>query len=362
MLVSDACRHVSDSVLPSFHLPFPNAGPPGPPGPQGPSSEKIIQGPPGAPGAPGDAGEQVEKYYHMENGKAEKKEEHGHGSCHWGYTDADAWGSICDGKYPTCATGKSQSPVDIVTGSLQNDPAAQTLGWNIPDKAAAQFANVAKGSGAYELYNGHTFEVSHIDATFTYQNVVYKLKQFHMHALSEHTIDGKHTELEIHFVHTTDDASAANKVLVVGVFFKVEAGQGSPPFMRHLVKAIPKLTDTAAAIVPIDFQAIAQTVMIGSLAHKGATEAGFIPNFKNYMTYQGSFTTPPCTGVCVVLLSETDPCALERGRRGRLSGTCGWYSKDKTAWTGVRVPDACRHVCGSVLFLVELGVGAERRV
>jgi hypothetical protein len=36
--------------------------------------------------------------------------------------------------------------------------------------------------------------------------------------------------------------------------------------------------------------------------------------------------------------------------------------KIKSAWTGVRVPDACRHVCGSVLFLVELGVGAERRV
>jgi carbonic anhydrase len=249
-------------------------------------------------------GDQVEKYYHMDNVKAAP-----HGSCHWAYEGADgpdAWGTICDAKYPTCASGKSQSPVDVVTGSLKLEASAQTLGWNIPDKSAAQFANLVKGQGgdsAYELYNGHTFQVEHIDATFTYNNVVYKLKQFHMHTASEHTIDGKHSDVEMQFVHTTDDASAPNKVLVVGAFFKVQAGQGSPAFMRDLVKAIPKLTDVGTAIVPVDFQNIAQTVMIGSLPHKGATEAGFTPNFKNYMTYQGSFTTPPCTeGVQWILL------------------------------------------------------------
>jgi len=232
-----------------------------------------------------------------------------HGACHWAYEGSEgpaAWGSICDGKYPKCAAGKSQSPINVVTADVQRAGEAQTLGWNIPDKSAAQYARYVKGKGGdatYELYNGHTFQVEHIDATFTYNNVVYKLKQFHMHTLSEHTIDGEHSDVEMHFVHTTEDAAAANKVLVVGAMFKVSAGQGSPDFVRGLVKAIPKLSAQPTAIVPIDFQQVAQTVMIGSLAHRGANAADFAPNFKNYLTYQGSFTTPPCTeGVQWLLL------------------------------------------------------------
>jgi len=241
-------------------------------------------------------GDQVQKYYHTANAGHTA-----HSGCQWTYegtSGPDAWGSICDAKYPTCSAGKSQSPIDVVTGSLSTAVSPQTLGWNIPDRSATEFANYVKGRGgdtANELYNGHTFQVEHMAATMTYDNVVYKLKQFHMHTASEHTVDGKHSDLEIQFVHTTDDASAASKVLVVAAFFKVDAGQGSPNFLRALVKAIPKLTDVPTAVVPVDFAEIAQTIMIGSLPHRGANAADFTPNFKNYMTYSGSFTTPPCT-------------------------------------------------------------------
>jgi carbonic anhydrase len=178
-------------------------------------------------------------------------------------------------------------------------PGSQTLGWNIPDKAAGEYAHFVKGKGgdvSMEEYNGHTFQVSHLAATFTYNKIVYNLKQFHLHTKSEHSINGKQADLEIHFVHTTDDAAAENKVLVVGAFFNVLDGYSSPSFIKELVEAIPKVGETPAAVVPVNFFEVAQTVMIGSLAHKGSGDAGFIPNFKNYMTYQGSFTTPPCTG------------------------------------------------------------------
>ncbi len=44
----------------------------------------------------------------------------------------------------------------------------------------------------------------------------YKLLQFHYHALSYHTIDGKYFPLEVHFVHQHSDTYLA----VLSIMFK----------------------------------------------------------------------------------------------------------------------------------------------
>jgi carbonic anhydrase len=226
------------------------------------------------------------------------------GACHWTYDEEAEWGDICNGKYPDCkAESKSQTPINIETASLTAAPSAQTLGWNIPDKAAGEYAHFVKGDKAADVSmeenNGHTFQVSHLAANFTYNNIVYNLKQFHMHTKSEHTINGKQSDLEIHFVHTTDDPEAKLKFLVVGVFFNAADGRSSPSFLRELVESITKVTATPKPLVPVNFFEVAQTVMIGSLEDRGAVDPAFVPNYKNYMTYEGSFTTPPCTGPSV---------------------------------------------------------------
>jgi len=45
--------------------------------------------------------------------------------------------------------------------------------------------------------------------------------QFHIHAPSEHTFDGKHYDLELHIVHT--DYTSSN-LAVLAIFFDVEVG------------------------------------------------------------------------------------------------------------------------------------------
>lgn len=257
-------------------------GPPGPKGPPGPSTQHVVQGAPGPAGPPGAAGSTVE----------------GHGACHWTYSGESgpaAWGRICGAKYATCAAGTAQSPIDVVTAALVKDPAAPNLGWNIPPTAYGKYVRRVKGAGesqAMELYNGHTYKVDHVQATLAYGGATYELLQFHLHTESEHTVDGKHYDMEMHLVHK--DAATGN-VLVVGVLFKADPGQGSPAYIRELVSAIPRLSGAASDLVPIDFQAISQSVMIGSLDHRGANPDTFVPNFKNYVAYKGSFTTPPCT-------------------------------------------------------------------
>lgn len=46
--------------------------------------------------------------------------------------------------------------------------------------------------------------------------------------------------------------------------------------------------------IPLNFADVAQAVMVGTVP---STPTNFVPNYRNYVSYDGSFTTPPCTGV-----------------------------------------------------------------
>lgn len=95
-----------------------------------------------------------------------------------------------------CGTGRQQSPIDL-SGASYTDTQEINLNNLYPDENALikikdHTVKITIGSGGFEK----VFE-SGSSADFS-------AAQFHFHAPSENTINGKHMDLEMHIVHTPD--------------------------------------------------------------------------------------------------------------------------------------------------------------
>ena len=64
--------------------------------------------------------------------------------------------------------------------------------------------------------NGHTIEVDGGHDTLTLDDVPYELVQFHFHTASEHRVDRRGFDMELHLVHRAADGSNA----VIWIFLK----------------------------------------------------------------------------------------------------------------------------------------------
>lgn len=120
----------------------------------------------------------------------------------WGYTGdigPAKWGSLSEA-FETCRDGREQSPIDIV-GSQSRD---------LPE---IEFSYAE--SSLSILNNGHTIEVYDEGSTISVDGRRYGLAQFHVHAPSEHQVDGTRFAAEIHLVHRdANDAIAVVGLLV----------------------------------------------------------------------------------------------------------------------------------------------------
>ncbi|KAG6623239.1 putative carbonic anhydrase [Phytophthora cinnamomi] len=100
---------------------------------------------------------------------------------------------------------------------------------------------------------------------------IYKMAQFHLHAPSGHTVDGKAHDGEMHFVHKSSDGSA---LLVVGIFLDISPK--SDVWLGPVLDALENVNSTAHT------KNEAITVQLK------ASKIGGIYN------YAGSLTTPGC--------------------------------------------------------------------
>ena len=118
----------------------------------------------------------------------------------------------------TCATGKTQSPINIVLSNIDNFTCLDTLQLQIiPNFGEAEAQNHLKDRNILTKGNFSTLKIKFPDKTTAIQ---YQNLQFHLHHRSQHHVNGYEHDVEIHFVHSTTDNSIQRTLAVVGFLFK----------------------------------------------------------------------------------------------------------------------------------------------
>jgi len=155
-----------------------------------------------------------------------------------------------------CGAGNRQSPIDIRDGIKVN---LEQIGFDYHP------------SSFNEINNGHTINVTVGGGNFiTVGNETYELQGFHFHRPSEERINGKGTEMVMHLVHKSYDG----KIAIVAVLLE----RGQP----H------KLMQTVWDNLPLEKnELVAPSLVINPL--------DALPEKREYFTYMGSLTEPPCT-------------------------------------------------------------------
>ena len=191
-----------------------------------------------------------------------------HQHIHWSYEGEggpENWSKI-DPKNTACAVGQRQSPIDIREGIKV-------------DLEPVQFDY--RSSAFRIIDNGHTVQVNVGDSSITLTGKTYELVQFHFHRPSEEKVNGRNFDMVAHLVHKADDGALA----VVAEL--MERGDENP-FIQLLWNNMP-LEKNVSVSPP------APTINPSSL----------LPASRNYYTYMGSLTTPPCTeGVLWLVMKQ----------------------------------------------------------
>ena len=175
-------------------------------------------------------------------------------SVHWEYENPN-WAAEGFGE----CSQKIQSPVNIDTTKT----------------VKAELGNIIFQYSDFPMKivdNGHTIQVNKNGANeIALNGTTFKFQQFHFHYKSEHQVQSKAAEMELHLVHS--DETTGN-LTVLGIF--LEAGAENP-FIKKVWDNIPATkSQEATTNIPLNLNDI-------------------LPTDKRYYTYTGSLTSPPCS-------------------------------------------------------------------
>ncbi|KAG2489797.1 hypothetical protein HYH03_011746 [Edaphochlamys debaryana] len=230
------------------------------------------------------------------------------GGTHWdhGFNGDDWEGMDASNNSWVCMTGKRQSPINIPYTNVLDGKGSKVqhkhqTRWNYPSL-------VSNGSNVEVINTGHTIQVEwlyqypadvkiaapvgptdttpvtavlgmHPEDCAMWVDAV--PAQFHFHAVSEHLVSGKYYPLEMHIVHKITNglpACAAGCFSVTGILFELHNGDDNP-----LLEAIWAAMPERAGV--INYLPEGAEIPLGDL----------LPKTRDYVAYEGSLTTPPCT-------------------------------------------------------------------
>ncbi len=187
---------------------------------------------------------------------------------HWGYDEVDGPGDWADlsPECLLCREGQAQSHIDLTDAQPADlDP----MGINYQPASL----RIIRHEHLVDVINsGHTIQINYDEgSTITVEATEFELAQYHFHAPSEHSVDGKSFPMEMHLVHVSEQGEIA----VVGVL--IEEGSHNPAF-EPVVEHIPLESGDEEHLEHVQVQ-------IDDL----------LPADRSTFRYSGSLTTPPCS-------------------------------------------------------------------
>jgi carbonic anhydrase len=197
----------------------------------------------------------------------------------WGYkgnVSPAFWGRL-DPAFSLCATGKSQSPINI-TKKVRHAANALTIHYN-----PAEIHIVNDGLTDLQIGKTHTviLDGQGVQLNFSEKNnkeeieldgKKYRLVQFHFHTPSETQWHNQAYPLEIHFVHQ----NAEGEVAVIAVLAK---GGAENATVKKIIAHLP--TEVGKEVV----------ISSGLIDPAALLPVNSVPHYR----YTGSLTVPPCT-------------------------------------------------------------------
>ncbi|XP_077061917.1 carbonic anhydrase 4-like [Siphateles boraxobius] len=220
---------------------------------------------------------------------------------------------------PQSCSGSGQSPINIVTGSVQGNP----------NLTSFNFTGFDDNSTFMSINNsGESVVVSLGEGKMTVQGGdlpgVYNTKQFHLHwgngslsPGSEHTVDGKQYPMELHIVNihskyngSLPAALAANdSTALAALSFLIEGTneQNKTKSWDILTSFLSRIPYSGNATSDIMNQITMDSLLEGV-------------NRTKYYRYQGSITTPNCNEVVIWTVFK-DPIKVSQDLINRFSNT-----------------------------------------
>lgn len=201
------------------------------------------------------------------------------------------WGDI-KREWADCRTGRLQSPIDMSDRRVKMVQKTENIKRNY-----RPFNATLKNRGHDIMVQ---WEGRDKAGSIQINGTRYFLQQCHWHSPSEHTINGRRYDMELHMLHTTPE----QKIAVIGYLYKI----GKPDaFLSKLLNDIMSMTD----------QILKRN--IGIVDPREIKFGG-----KKYYRYMGSLTTPPCKQGVIWTINKkvTPPPSLPRRLQNPRTSLC----------------------------------------